>query len=158
MKYRIWSKNAECYTHEPEYPGSSLHCTSNYYLDHNGNLVDFVTSIGTNQDDASKCDVDQEAYKIELCTGFKATNGEYLFEGDIVELPLGIKTTIGRIVYEHFGFMIYERTGGVLQFVQKPYTYLGIIATLYYFFFFLVLVPVLGILEEKLIRYDVEKI
>lgn len=125
MKYRIWSKNAECYTHEPEYPGSSLHCTSNYYLDPNGNLVDFVTSIGTNQDDASKCDVDQEAYKIELCTGFKATNGEYLFEGDIVELPLGIKTTIGRVVYEHFGFMIYERTGGVLQFVQKPYTYLG---------------------------------
>ena len=125
MKYRIWSKNAECYTNEPEYPGSSLHCTSNYYLDHNGNLVDFVTSIGTNQDDASKCDVDQEAYKIELCTGFKATNSEYLYEGDIVELPLGIKTTIGRITWEHFGFMIYERTGGVLQFVQKPYTYLG---------------------------------
>ena len=49
MKYRIWSKNAECYTHEPEYPGSSLHCVSNYYLDPNGNLVDFVTSIGTNQ-------------------------------------------------------------------------------------------------------------
>ena len=45
MKYRIWSKNAECYTNEPEYPGSSLHCTSNYYLDHNGNLVDFVTSL-----------------------------------------------------------------------------------------------------------------
>jgi len=42
--------------------------------------------------------------------------------------------------------------------VAEPYTYLGIIGTLYYFFFFLVLVPVLGILEEKLIRYDVEKI
>ncbi len=74
-------------------PRSSLHCTSNYYIEPNGNLVDFVTSIGSNQDDASKCDVDQEAYKIELCTGFKATNGEYLYEGDIVEMPLGIKTT-----------------------------------------------------------------
>lgn len=125
MKYRIWSKNAQCYTYEPCYPGSSLHCASNYYLDNDGNIVDFVTTIGSNQDDASKCDVDQEAYKIELCTGFKATNGEYLYEGDIVEMPLGIKTTIGRIVYLHFGFMIYERTGGVLQFVQRQYTYLG---------------------------------
>jgi hypothetical protein len=125
MKYRIWSKNAQCYTHEPCYPGSSLHCASNYYLDSDGNIVDFVTTIGGNQDDSSKCDVDQEAYKIELCTGFKATNGEYLYEGDIVEMPLGIKTTIGRVVYEHFGFMIYERTGGVLQFVQRQYNYLG---------------------------------
>jgi hypothetical protein len=40
-------------------------------------------------------------------------------------MPLGIKTTIGRVVYEHFGFMIYERTGGVLQFVQRQYNYLG---------------------------------
>ena len=125
MKYRIWSKNAQCYAHEPCYPGSSLHCASNYYLDNNGNIVDFVTTIGSNQDDASKCDVDQEAYTIELCTGFKSTNGEYLYEGDIVEMPLGIKTTIGRVVYEHFGFMIYERTGGVLQFVQRQYNYLG---------------------------------
>ena len=125
MKYRIWSKKSECYTHEPEYPGSSLHCASNYYLDPNGNLVDFVTSIGGNQDDATKSEVDQNDYVIELCTGFKATNGEYLYEGDIVEMPLGIKTTVGRIVFEHFGYMIYERTGGVLQFVQKPYIYLG---------------------------------
>ena len=35
---------------------------------------------------------------------------------------------------------------------------LGIIATGYYFFFFLVIIPVLGVLEEKLIRYDMEKI
>lgn len=125
MKYRIWSKNAECYTNEPEYPGSSLHCTSNYYLDPNGNLVDFVTSLESNQDDASKCDVDQEDYKIELCTNFKTTNGEYIYEGDILELPLGIKTTIGRVVYEHFGFMVHERNGSVLQFVQRKYKYLG---------------------------------
>jgi len=38
---------------------------------------------------------------------------------------LCIKTTIGRVVYEHFGFMIYERTGGVLQFVQREYKILG---------------------------------
>ena len=69
MKYRIWSKKSECYTHEPEYPGSSLHCASNYYLDPNGNLVDFVTSIGGNQDDATKSEVTQEDYTIELCTG-----------------------------------------------------------------------------------------
>ena len=125
MKYRIWSKKSECYTHEPCYPGSSLHCASNYYLDSDGNLVDFVTSIGGNQDDATKSDVEQDDYIIEKCTGFKATNGEYLYEGDIVEMPLGIKTTIGRVVYEHFGFMIYERTGGVLQFVQRQYNYLG---------------------------------
>lgn len=125
MKYRIWSKKSNCYVHEPEYPGSSLHCTSNYYLDPDGNIVDFVTTLGGSQDDATKSDIEQEDYTIELCTGFKATNGEYLYEGDIVEMPLGIKTTIGRIVYLHFGFMIYERTGGVLQFVQRQYKYLG---------------------------------
>jgi hypothetical protein len=125
MKYRIWSKLSKCYTYEPCYPGSSLHCASNYYLDSDGNIVDFVTTIGSNQDDASKCDVDQEAYTIELCTGFKANNGEYLYEGDIVELPLGIKTTIGRVIFEHFCFWIVEKQGGVLKFDQKPYTYLG---------------------------------
>ena len=125
MKYRIWSKNAQCYTHEPCYPGSSLHCTSNYYLDNDGNIVDFVTTIGGNQDDASKCDVDQEAYKIELCTGFKATNGEYLYVNDLVEFPLGIKTSKGKIIYDHFCFWIVEKQGGVLKFDQKPYTYLG---------------------------------
>ena len=125
MKYRIWSKNAECYTHEPCYPGSSLHCTSNYYLDSDGKLVDFVTTIGGNKDDASKCDVDQEAYKIELCTGFKATNGEYLYVNDLVEFPLGIKTSKGKIIYDHFCFWIVEKQGGVLKFDQKPYTYLG---------------------------------
>ena len=125
MKYRIWSKNAECYTHEPEYPGSSLHCTSNYYLDHNGNLVDFVTSIGTNQDDASKCDVDQEAYKIELCTGFKATNGEYLYEGDIVEFKLGLKMVKGTIVFNCFRFWIYEVRGGCMGFNQHEYKVIG---------------------------------
>jgi len=62
---------------------------------------------------------------LNIRTGFKATNGEYLYEGDIVEMPLGIKTTIGRIVFEHFGFMVYERTGGVMQFVQRQYKYLG---------------------------------
>jgi hypothetical protein len=125
MKYRIWSKNAQCYTHEPCYPGSSLHCASNYYLDNDGNIVDFVTTIGSNQDDASKCDVDQKAYKIELCTGFKATNGEYLYVNDLVEFPLGIKTSKGKIIYDHFCFWIVEKQGGVLKFDQKPYTYLG---------------------------------
>ena len=125
MRYRIWSKNAQCYTHEPCYPGSSLHCASNYYLDNDGNIVDFVTTIGSNQDDASKCDVDQEAYTIELCTGFKATNGEYLYVNDLVEFPLGIKTSKGKIIYDHFCFWIVEKQGGVLKFDQKPYTYLG---------------------------------
>ena len=125
MKYRIWSKNAQCYTHEPCYPGASLHCASNYYLDSDGNIVDFVTTIGSNQDDASKCDVDQEAYTIELCTGFKATNGEYLYVNDLVEFPLGIKTSKGKIIYDHFCFWIVEKQGGVLKFDQKPYTYLG---------------------------------
>ena len=125
MKYRIWSKKSQCYTHEPCYPGSSLHCESNYYLDRDGTIVDFVSTIGCGQDNCTKSPVDQNDYIVELCTGFKATNGEYLYEGDIVEMPLGIKTTVGRILYLHFGFMIYERTGGVLQFVQKPYVYLG---------------------------------
>ena len=125
MKYRIWSKNAQCYTNEPCYPGSSLHCASNYYLDSDGNIVDFVTTIGGNQDDASKCDVDQEAYTIELCTGFKATNGEYLYVNDLVEFPLGIKISRGKIIYDHFCFWLVEPQGGVLKFDQKQYTYLG---------------------------------
>ena len=125
MKYRIWSKNAQCYTHEPCYPGSSLHCASNYYLDSDGNIVDFVTTIGGNQDDASKCDVDQEAYTIELCTGFKATNGEYLYVNDLVEFPLGIKISRGKIIYDHFCFWLVEPQGGILKFDQKQYNYLG---------------------------------
>jgi len=125
MKYRIWSKNAQCYTHEPCYPGSSLHCASNYYLDSDGNIVDFVTTIGGNQDDASKCDVDQEAYKIELCTGFKATNGEYLYEGDIVEFKLGLKMVKGRVVFNCFRFWIYEVCGGCMGFNQHEYKVIG---------------------------------
>jgi ubiquinol-cytochrome c reductase cytochrome b subunit len=38
--------------------------------------------------------------------------------------------------------------------VEDPYVMCGVLATLYYFLFFLVIVPVLGFLEENLIDYD----
>ena len=125
MKYRIWSKLSNCYTHEPEYPGSSLHCTSNYYLDTDGNIVDFITTLGSNQDDATKDIVNQEDYKIELCTNFKTTNGEYLFEGDIVEFKLGLKMVKGTIVFNCFRFWIYEVRGGCMGFNQHEYKVIG---------------------------------
>lgn len=125
MKYRIWSKNAQCYTHEPCYPGSSLHCTSNYYLDSDGNIVDFITTIGGDTDNATKEPVNQEDYTIEPCTGFKATNGEYLYVNDLVEFPLGTKISRGKIIYDHFCFWLVEPQGGVLKFDQKQYNYLG---------------------------------
>jgi len=125
MKYRIWSKTSQCYTHEPCYPGSSLHCASNYYLDSDGNIVDFITTIGGDTDNATKEPVNQEDYTIELCTGFKATNGEYLYVNDLVEFPLGIKISRGKIIYDHFCFWLVEPQGGVLKFDQKQYTYLG---------------------------------
>ena len=106
MKYRIWSKKSECYTHEPEYPGSSLHCTSNYYLDHNGNLVDFVTSIGGNQNDASKCDVEQEDYIIEEYTGLDDIKGTRIFEGDIVRQKIGRKYKYYPVTWECYGWYI----------------------------------------------------
>jgi len=125
MKYRIWSKKSQCYTHEPCYPGSSLHCASNYYLDSDGNIVDFITTLGGNQNDCTKDVVNQEDYTIELCTGFKATDGQYLYVNDLVSFPLGIKTSRGKIIYDHFCFWIVERQGGVLKFDQKSYTRLG---------------------------------
>ena len=76
MKYRIWSKLSNCYTYEPCYPGSSLHCASNYYLDTDGNIVDFITTIGSNQDDATKDIVNQEDYIIEEYTGLNDIKGK----------------------------------------------------------------------------------
>jgi len=125
IKYRIWSKSSQCYTHEPCYPGSSLHCASNYYLDSDGNIVDFITTIGGDPDNATRGPIDQEDYVVEPCTGFKATDGEYLYVNDLVEFPLGIKTSRGKIIYDHFCFWIVERQGGVLKFDQKKYIRLG---------------------------------
>lgn len=45
-----------------------------------------------------------------------------------------------------------------VQRMEEPFSTLSILATVFYFFFFLVLVPLSGDLEEKLMRYDVEKI
>ena len=125
LKYRIWSKSSQCYTNDPAYPGSSLHCASNYYLDQDGNLVDFITTIGGDPDNATKGPIDQDDYVIEPCTGFKATDGQYLYVNDLVSFPLGIKTSRGKIIYDHFCFWIVERQGGVLKFDQKQYTRLG---------------------------------
>lgn len=125
MKYRIWSKSSKCYTNDPGYPGASFHCASNYYLDQDGNLVDFVTTIGGDPDDATKGPIDQDDYIIEQCTGYKATDGQLLYVGDLVEFPLGIKRSCGRIIFDHFCFWIVEKQGGVLKFDQKEYTRLG---------------------------------
>jgi hypothetical protein len=108
MKYRIWSKSSECYTHEPEYPGSSLHCASNYYLDPDGNLVDFVTSIGGNQDDATKSPVDQENYIIEEYTGLNDIKGNRIFEGDIVRQKIGRKYEYCNVNWECYGWYLDE--------------------------------------------------
>lgn len=125
LKYRIWSKSSQCYTNDPFYPGSSLHCASNYYLDQDGNLVDFITTIGGDPDNATKGPIDQDDYVIEMCTGFAATDGKLLYVNDLVEFPLGIKTSRGKIIWQHFCFWIVEHHGGVLKFDQKNYKYIG---------------------------------
>jgi hypothetical protein len=43
----------------------------------------------------------------------------------LVEFPLGIKISRGKIIYDHFCFWLVEPQGGVLKFDQKQYTYLG---------------------------------
>jgi quinol-cytochrome oxidoreductase complex cytochrome b subunit len=42
--------------------------------------------------------------------------------------------------------------------VEDPYVMLGAVATAFYFFFFIVLVPLIGILEKKLIRLKIENL
>ena len=106
MKYRIWSKLANCYTNEPCYPGSSLHCASNYYLDTDGNIVDFITTIGANQDDATKDIVNQEDYTIEEYTGLNDIKGNKVFEGDIVKQKIGRKYEYYPVTWEYCGWYI----------------------------------------------------
>ena len=85
LKYRIWDKKAKSYTNSIGYPGASFHCVSNYYLSPDGEIVDFVTTIGGNQDDATKGPVDQDDYIVAFNTGMKDKNGITIFEGDIVQ-------------------------------------------------------------------------
>jgi hypothetical protein len=121
MKYRIWSKNAQCYTHEPCYPGSSLHCASNYYLDSDGNIVDFVTTIGGNQDDATKCDVDQEAYIIEQYTGLHDSKGNKIFEGDILYFVAKyIYTEPVEVIYygSSYGCITHDERGTLKEYTE----------------------------------------
>jgi len=108
MKYRIWSKLANCYTHEPCYPGSSLHCASNYYLDTDGNIVDFITTIGSNQDDATKDIVNQEDYIIEEYTGLNDIKGNRVFEGDIVKQKIGHEYEYNAVVWNTCGWYLNE--------------------------------------------------
>ncbi len=108
MKYRIWSKLSNCYTHEPCYPGSSLHCASNYYLDTDGNIVDFITTIGANQDDATKDIVNQEDYTIEEYTGLNDIKGNRIFEGDIVKQKIGRKYEYNVVVWNTCGWYLNE--------------------------------------------------
>lgn len=108
MKYRIWSKLSNCYTHEPCYPGSSLHCASNYYLDTDGNIVDFITTIGSNQDDATKDIVNQEDYIIEEYTGLNDIKGNRVFEGDIVKQKIGHEYEYNAVVWNTCGWYLNE--------------------------------------------------
>ncbi len=108
MKYRIWSKLSNCYTYEPCYPGSSLHCASNYYLDTDGNIVDFITTIGANQDDATKDIVNQEDYTIEEYTSLNDIKGNRIFEGDIVKQKIGRKYEYNAVVWNTCGWYLNE--------------------------------------------------
>ncbi len=108
MKYRIWSKLSKCYTYEPCYPGSSLHCASNYYLDTDGNIVDFVTSIGSDQNDCTKDIVNQEDYTIEEYTGLNDIKGNRIFEGDIVKQKIGRKYEYNAVVWNTCGWYLNE--------------------------------------------------
>ena len=108
MKYRIWSKLSKCYTQEPCYPGSSLHCASNYYLDTDGNIVDFVTSIGSDQNDCTKDIVNQEDYIIEEYTGLNDIKGNRIFEGDIVKQKIGHEYEYNAVVWNTCGWYLNE--------------------------------------------------
>lgn len=69
--------------------------------------------------------VNKNDYEIEYCTGYKDIDGKYLYVNDYVEFKLGLKMVQARIIYEHFGFWLYEIRGGVMPFYKYDYKITG---------------------------------
>lgn len=68
-----------------------------------------------------------------------------------------IRSTTFRPIFKFF-FWLFIADVVILTWVgQKPvrdsFIFLGQIATVYYFLFFLILIPIIGFIERKLIRY-----
>ena len=70
-------------------------------------------------------EVSEDDYQVEPCTGFKCKNNEDIYVNDYVEFKLGLKMVRARVVYDNFGYWIYEIRGGCMVFNQQNYTIIG---------------------------------
>lgn len=107
LSFRVWDKKNNRYlSDQSAITNDGLLIKETYYVDKFQVL---------NSDD----------YEIEYCTGYKDIDGKYLYVNDYVEFKLGLKMVQARIIYEHFGFWLYEIRGGVMPFYKYDYKITG---------------------------------
>jgi hypothetical protein len=109
-KFRVWDKKKNKY----------LDNSYAQAITNNGKLI-----IGDSDYYESFTNTNEDDYIVEYCTGYKSVNNEYIYVNDYVEYKLGLKMVRGRVVYDNFGYWIYEIRGGCMVFTQQQYTIIG---------------------------------
>lgn len=100
---------------------------NNRYLNLLGQAITNMGELLLSEDPSSRqyINANIDDYLIEYCTGYKDVDGKYLYVNDYVEFKLGLKMVQAKIVYEHFGFWLYEIRGGMMPFYKYNYKVTG---------------------------------
>ena len=102
-KFRVWDKTNKKYLNEL--------------------VLQTITSDGRLLIDGKE--VSEDDYQVEPCTNFKSVDNQFIYVNDYIEFKLGLKMVRARVVYDNFGYWIYEIRGGCMVFNQQNYTIIG---------------------------------